>query len=476
MKKNLGLIMAIFALFTACGDKGDPSSPAHKHQWGNWMVTKEATCTETGVKTRVCILDATHTETETIPISPNAHVWGEWEVTTPATCTETGIGTRICTLCGEEDASDVIPALGHDYGNWTQTTAPTCTETGVETGTCSHDSSHTTTRTVAALGHDYGNWILQTTRTLTVVEKRVCSHDSSHEEKQEIPNSATGVWINAGTFQMGSPETEPNRGSDETQHEVTLTKGFYIGKYQLTQAQYEAVMGSNPSAHRIGGSQAYYLGVITDTTNFPVEMVNWYDALVFCNKLSMAEGLSPAYSINGSTDPANWGEIPTMPIWDESSTWNNIAIIVDSNGYRLPTEAQWEYACRAGTTTAFNWGTNQITTDQANYRGSFDVYNGSPSGTFLQRTTEVGSFTPNAWGLYDMHGNVMEWCWDWYGTYEDGTQTDPTGSVSGMAKAARGGTFISTGAYLRSAYRPSGESNIHPYNRGPYVGFRLSRP
>jgi formylglycine-generating enzyme required for sulfatase activity len=275
------------------------------------------------------------------------------------------------------------------------------------------------------------------------------------------------VWIEAGTFTMGSPADEPGRNTTagrETQHPVTLTAGFYMGKYPVTQAQYEAVMGSNPSYHTTPVSPE------TDTGKRPVEMVSWYDALVFCNKLSIREGLTPAYKIDGKTDPAEWGTVPTTG--NSDATWNAVEIVAGSNGYRLPTEAQWEYACRAGTTTAFSWGTNIVSSTQANYDGSTVDANNTTAGTNLERTSMVGSYAANAWGLYDMHGNVFEWCWDQYGTYEDGPQTDPTGAVSGSNRVIRGGARNGSGQNLRSAFR----GDAPPGLRGGIFGFRLVRP
>jgi formylglycine-generating enzyme required for sulfatase activity len=219
---------------------------------------------------------------------------------------------------------------------------------------------------------------------------------------------------------MGSPSNEPERYSDEVQHQVTLS-AFYMGKYQVTQAEYQSVMETNPS---------YFTG-----SNFPVERVSWYDAVEFCNRLSQREGLTPAYTINGTNVSCNW----------------------NASGYRLPTEAEWEYTCRAGTTTPYSTG-NNITTSQANYN----------SGS----TKPVGSFAPNPWGLYDMHGNVWEWCWDWYGSYSTGAQTNPRGAVSGNNRVIRGGSWNNNGQNLRSAYR----NNNNPSNRNNNIGFRLVRP
>jgi formylglycine-generating enzyme required for sulfatase activity len=209
---------------------------------------------------------------------------------------------------------------------------------------------------------------------------------------------ANMVWVAGGTFAMGSPSSEAGRDSDEgPQHQVTISKGFYMGKYEVTQKEWVAVMGSNPS---------YFKG-----DNLPVEQVSWFDVIDYCNALSRREGLTPAYTISGSGD-------------SRTVTWNKSA-----NGYRLPTEAEWEYACRAGTTSPFSTG-NNITTSQANYDGNYP-YNNNAKGTYRSQTTAVGSFAANSWGLHDMHGNVWEWCWDRFGDYASGFQTDPSGAASG---------------------------------------------
>ena len=198
--------------------------------------------------------------------------------------------------------------------------------------------------------------------------------------------------------------------------------------------------------------------------------VSWYDAIVFANRLSMQVGLSPAYEIQcasnnqWTTDPGRWGTIPAI----SNARWNAVRVVAGSTGYRLPTEAQWEYAARAGTTTAFNDG---VTND---YRNTAAVrllgwFWNAPGGNFVR---EVGLLQPNAWGLYDMHGNVWEWGWDWFAAYAAGPQTDPIGASSGSVRVARGGAWDRVAEVLRSAQR----AWSFPFSRHDYLGFRLVRP
>jgi formylglycine-generating enzyme required for sulfatase activity len=241
------------------------------------------------------------------------------------------------------------------------------------------------------------------------------------------------VRIEGGTFTMGSPTSEVNHGDSEAQHRVTVS-GFYMGQYEVTQSEYETIIGSNPSSFK-GGS-------------LPVENVSWFDAVFYCNQRSAREGLTPAYTING-----------------ENVTWNR-----NANGYRLPTEAEWEYGCRAGTTTPFSTGYN-ITTSQANYDGNYP-YNNNAKGSYREKTTNVGSFSSNPWGLYDMYGNVWEWCWDWYGGYSMADQTDPSGAASGSDRVLRGGCWYNYAPHLRSANRGFDSPSSRSDNRG----FRVVRP
>jgi formylglycine-generating enzyme required for sulfatase activity len=239
------------------------------------------------------------------------------------------------------------------------------------------------------------------------------------------PSSPTNmVWIPPGTFTMGSPMNEVDRDSDEgPQTQVTISRGFWMGKYEVTQREYQALMGSNPS---------YFTGDL----DRPVESVTWYDATNYCGKLTAWE--LPA------------GRLPAGYV------------------YRLPTEAEWEYACRAGTTNATAFG-NSLSSTQANFDGN-NPYNGAAKGPYLQRTTKVGSYAPNAWGLCDVYGNVWEWCMDWYsGSLPGGSVTDPKGSGSGSYRAARGGGWSNSGRVCRSANRLNGK----PDSRYRDMGFRV---
>ncbi len=224
--------------------------------------------------------------------------------------------------------------------------------------------------------------------------------------------------INAGSFMMGAPEDEEGRYKNEKQHRVILTKAFYMGKYEVTQEQWEALMGSNPS--RFKGAKR------------PVECVSWYDAQEFIKKLNTQDDVKRS-----------------------------------GMKFRLPTEAEWEYACRAGTTTAYSWG-NALNGDKANCNGNYP-YGTDVKGKYLEQTTDVGSYAPNAWGLYDMHGNVYEWCEDWFGDYGNGAVTDPKGAPSGSYRVVRGGSWSFNARDCRSAVR----GRDTPSMRGNIIGFRV---
>jgi formylglycine-generating enzyme required for sulfatase activity len=234
---------------------------------------------------------------------------------------------------------------------------------------------------------------------------------------QTVPNELTNSigmkfrLIQPGTFMMGSPESELGCRSNERQHEVTLTQPFSMGIYPVTQSEYARIMGSNRS---------YFKG-----DRHPVEQVSWEDATEFIQKL------------NGLPEERAAGRV-----------------------YRLPTESEWEYACRTGSSTAYCFGE-----DEARL-GEYAWYDSNSGG----KTHPVGQKKPNAWGLYDMHGNICEWCSDWYGDYPSGAVTDPTGPSTGSYRVFRGGSWGVLDVYCRSAFR----FRFDPSDGYFHLGFRLA--
>jgi formylglycine-generating enzyme required for sulfatase activity len=235
------------------------------------------------------------------------------------------------------------------------------------------------------------------------------------------------IFCPPGTFTMGSPTSEAGRGTDETQHQVTLTNGFYLGKYEVTQSQYETVMTGNPEGLNAKPSEW------PNNDDRPVDKVSWEDAQVFLSRLNSIEQTA--------------GRLP--------NGWK----------YVLPTEAEWEYACRAGTTTAYSWG-NDVNSSNANY---------NQSG--IGQTRDVGQYAANSWGFFDMHGNVNEWVFDWKANYPGGAQTNPEGPASGSGRLKRSGSWGNPGAGLRSAERLNPDLPVNRHNSlGFRVGFKAISP
>jgi formylglycine-generating enzyme required for sulfatase activity len=305
------------------------------------------------------------------------------------------------------------------------------------------------------------------------------SDPSKTTSSQEFLTTRTGAIklkkLPAGLFLMGSPKRYPEGRADESpQHKVQISRPFYLGVYEVTQAQYCEVTGRNPSwFSALGGGRDLVAGQSTD--GFPVENMSWVDAVKFCNILSNKEGVKPFYVVNDA--------VVSVPDWR-------------ATGFRLPTEAEWEFACRAGTLTRWSFGDDYAANNVRDY-----VWLTSTSGRdellnppdlmaafkgdwqkFMKelarlgcRTHPVGEKRPNAFGLFDMHGNIREWCWDWFDKdyYEHGPKVDPTGGDAGPTRIYRGGYWASNTWDTRSAVRGNEPGMSDAPNLE--VGFRLAR-
>jgi formylglycine-generating enzyme required for sulfatase activity len=252
---------------------------------------------------------------------------------------------------------------------------------------------------------------------------------------------ANMVRVEGGAFQMG---TASGGNRDERPVHTVTVKSFYMGKYEITQREWQEVMGTTVRQQRDMRDRSSYL--FGEGDNYPMYYVNWYEAVEFCNKLSLKEGLTPAYSGSGDNITCDW----------------------NTNGYRLPTEAEWEFAAKGGikdsSSTKYS-GSNSV--------GAVAWYKGNNKNS----AHPVGTKAPNSLGIYDMSGNVDEWCWDWYEYYSNGSQTDPRGPTdprgtpSSVGRITRGGGWANSAADVRSAYRGA----LPPDSRFPFYGFRLVR-
>lgn len=263
------------------------------------------------------------------------------------------------------------------------------------------------------------------------------------------------AYLNAGKFSMGSDTKEKDRRDDELQHAVRITRPFLIAALEVTQDEYDAVMNARPSWFSPTGEGC---GKVANfkTGSFPVDSVTWFDAIEFCNRLSQRDGLTPYYSV---ADVKREGKSIVAARVET----------VGGLGYRLPTEAEWEYACRAGTTTPYHFGKGQ---GGGNFQYMSSISYGRSSHK-LGRSTSVASYKSNAWGIFDMHGNVAEWCWDWYDKsyYAKSPANDPDGPSGGDHRVLRGGSFLVKQSSCRSATRFWNVPGEGKY----YIGFRIAR-
>ncbi|MDA3837349.1 MAG: SUMF1/EgtB/PvdO family nonheme iron enzyme [Candidatus Delongbacteria bacterium] len=284
------------------------------------------------------------------------------------------------------------------------------------------------------------------------------TYNSNYTNEVKIVPAPSGlVFVPSGSFSMGQPD--PNIGStnwtadEQPVHDVNITRKFYLGKYETTQQEWIEIMGTNP---------AFDYGVGDD---YPVYYVSWYSVLKYCNLRSISEGLTSCYTINGSTDPSIWGSVPD----DQDDIWNAVVCDLSVNGYRLPTESEWEYAAKYNDGRTYPWGEDTPSSNLCNYNSN------------IGSTTIVGSYPEgnSNLGLCDMAGNVREWVWDRHVTYPSGEQTDPLGATSGDFRVMRGGAWYNFNTIDNYKIRCTARFNVVPYHDGVIhdmtLGFRIAR-
>lgn len=256
------------------------------------------------------------------------------------------------------------------------------------------------------------------------------------------------IFVQGGTFQMGDHYSEGD-SYELPVHSVTVSD-FNIGTSEVTQGEWATYMPAEDWSSNGTGD------------DYPAYDVSWYQIIVYCNKRSIAEGKTPCYTISSSTDPAVWGAVPTST----NSTWDAVICNWSANGYRLPSEAEWEYAARGGIHNAddYRYSGCHEEIDLINY-ALYEAWSGGTS-------YPVGTKLRNQLGIYDMSGNIREWCWDWHGAYTSNAQSDPTGATSGSRRILRGGDWFAAADGCRVAYR---YDPYEPYYIDVVIGFRVAR-
>ena len=319
---------------------------------------------------------------------------------------------------------------------------------------------------------------MQTPRCLYLGTVDLQLTPSSSALPKELTSKSTGMklaLIPAGTFSMGSSAADVKAAlqadsnfkeeyakDEQPQHTVKISRPYYMGVYEVTQGEYESVMETNPSYFsKTGDGKSAVSGL--DTSKFPVETVSWYDAVEFCNKLSVQDGLPAYYTLSNVERESGSIESATVSVVSRAASAPGLS------GYRLPTEAEWEYACRAGSTTIWHKGNTLASLNEAGWWGAY----GTPAGNSEQRTNRVGQKAKNAFGLYDMHGNVYEWCFDVYDesvyANRSGVTLDPWVTRGSEYRVLRGGSWNSYAWYSRTATRDWASPGFRLFN----FGFRV---
>ncbi len=371
------------------------------------------------------------------------HSFGEYVSNNDATTEADGTKTRECSVCGYKDTVTDEGSKIHVHTfaeEWTSDSS-------------GHWHECICGKREDFAEHTYGVWKVQQEPTETQVgrNERTCK-DCGYVDSVVLQPAPEGFRFVKGVTITGEESWTPSSDVFVSGRSLTIPD-LIVSDHEVTRGEYKAVMGSDPStasAYDKDGNQLEGDAVL----NNPVNYVNWYGAIVYCNKLSMQENLTPCYSIDGSTDPDDWGEVPTS----SNSTWNEVTCDFEANGYRLPTEAEWEWLARGG--------------ENYKYAGSDNVDDVAwySSNTNDTGTREVKTKAPNGYGLYDMSGNVYEWCWDWYDSISSSSAAD--GAASGNYRVRRGGSWYLYGSFCRVALR----NGSYPNFRGNYCGFRVVRP